>query len=115
MRVQRKATKSLDGRVVLIERGDNPATAATATIGETRSEDFVEDGNTVLTVRFRDWLIDAVEYKVNGEAAIPAEGDRVIYDREIWTVHVTPSEPEHRRSDRDSQTWRVHCKKTGTR
>ena len=112
LRVQRQTLKRIDGRKVVLLRGELRTENVTANIGETRSEDINED-NQIVTVRIRDWLIDVVDYRFGGQQVEPEEGDRLIYAGEIWEVHVTPSEPQHRRHDRDKTTWRVHYKLIG--
>ena len=111
--VQRKTTKRLDGRRVILRRrrGEETLTATpTATIGETRSEDL-QDETTILTLRFRDWLIDVIDYDFGDGPVEPEPADEIEYNGESWVVQPTPSEPENRRSDRDKNTWRVHTKK----
>lgn len=111
LRVQRSTTKRLDGRKGRILRGDKSSNV-TYTIGETRSDDINEE-QQIVTVRYRDFLIDVVEYQFDGIPTKPREGDQIVAAGEIWTVHPTSSEPDHRRHDRDQTTWRIHTKKTG--
>jgi hypothetical protein len=106
---QRLAVKRLDGRLVKISREAVFYDNVPATIGETRSEDYIED-QIISTVRVRDFLIDVADYRLG----TPQAGDLVTYQDEVWEVQPTSAEPEYRRSDRDGSTWRIHTKRKAT-
>lgn len=110
--MQRRALRAIDGRAVSLQRGISKTDNVVATIGETRSEDINED-QQIVTIRFRDWIINRTDYIIAGRIVEPEVGDHIIYEGEIWAVQPTPSEPGHRRHDRDRTAWRIHTKKVG--
>ena len=113
LRVSRDVVKTIDGRSVTIARGAE-STVVTATLGETRSEDFLEE-NLISTVRVRDFLIDVADYKFAIAGTVkPVTGDLITYDGEKWIVQPLAAEPEARPHGRDTSTWRIHTKKLGT-
>jgi len=112
LRAGRKAIKAIDGRTGTLSRSGETSVSIELTLGETRSEDYLED-NVVTVSRIRDFLIDVDQYAFAAGPVAPRDGDVISYAGENWTVRPTSSESEYRRSDRDGLRWRVHTKKTG--
>lgn len=111
----RGAQKSLAGVALVLSRsgaaGDTDI--ALATVGETRVEDFFEDGS-VVSVRVRDFLIDAADYLIDGVEVPPTVGDLITQEINgrsvVFQVLPAGAEREYRRSDREGTFWRVHTK-----
>lgn len=107
--------KRISGRRVVLRRyvsGVVKLGYAVATIGETRSEEYISEEMAV-HVRYRDYLIDVKEYVIGGELVEPQPDDQI--DETIDGVVVTfqvlphPGEP-NRHSDATRTTWRLHTK-----
>ena len=108
LKAQRAVIKKVDGRDGVIARGGLSENVF-LTIGETRAEEIV-DNNMITTIRVRDFLIDVVEYRFNGQQEKPRSGDTITTAGKSYQVLPTSSEPEYRQSDRDETTWRIHTK-----
>lgn len=88
-------------------------TGVVATVGETRVEDLQQDG-LLVSVRYRDFLIDACDYGFEGEVAAPKVDDVITQELGGRTVGFQvlplPGEREYRRSDRFGDVWRIHTR-----
>lgn len=109
----RAARKEVSGLPVIIRRGSFETLVRRATVGETRTEDFIE-GQAVVSVRYRDFLIDALDYVVDGDPVAPQVDDKIVQSlggkEVIFQVVPLPGEREYRRSDRSGFVWRVHTR-----
>ena len=113
----RAAIKKLDPRSITITRDGDESSATVATIGETRTEDYRDD-NVLIVVRFRDYLIDVGDYRIDvggiESVAIPVAGDfikeTIIGTVRYFEVLADGGSDEYRAHDRDGNTWRVHTK-----
>lgn len=109
----RAARKKLSGSVVILERDTLRTSGVVATVGETRVEELIQ-GEIIVSVRMRDFFIDAADYGFSGERSPPRVDDRIIQEIDGRSVvfQVTPAsnEREYRRSDRFGNVWRVHTK-----
>lgn len=111
----RKPVKRVSGRDVVLRRyvdGEEVLGYAVATVGETRSEEFPSD-DVVITVRFRDYLIDVADYLIGGELTEPQSDDQIdeTIDGEVVTFQILPVQGEANRfSDRTRAVWRVHTR-----
>jgi len=109
----RAARKVVSGLSVIIRRGSFETLVARVTVGETRTEDYLE-GQAVVSVRYRDFLIDASDYVVDGDQVAPQVDDKIVQmlgGREVvFQVVPLPGEREYRRSDRSGFVWRVHTR-----
>ena len=108
LRVQRKATKKVDGRNAIVCRG-SLAARVKLTIGESTREEIVENDLTTEII-LRDFFIDRPEYDFGFGPVEPEAGDIVRTNGESWQVLPTDSESQSRRHDRDGLTWRIHTK-----
>lgn len=107
--------KRVSGRRVVLRRyvdGVAKTGYAIATIGETRSEEYVSEEMAVL-VRYRDFFIDTKEYVIDGELTEPQPDDQIdeTIDGTVVTFQILPSAGEpNRHSDMTRTIWRIHTK-----
>ena len=107
--------KRLSGRSVVLRRyvgGVEKLGYATATIGETRGEEYISEDMTVL-VRYRDFFIDVKEYVIDGVQVEPQPDDQIdeTIDGVVYTFQVLPNAGEPNRfSDTGRTIWRLHTK-----
>ena len=119
-RAGRESRKALAGERVRIYRGEVVGPEVVVTVGETRVEEYAEDGS-VFSIRFRDFLIDRVgkdAYQIDSGPVDPKIGDRILQEvgGQMVMFEVVPATSERgsRRSDRRGRWWRVHTKEVGT-
>ena len=109
----RAARKTVSGLPIVLRRGSFETLVPRATVGETRTEDYIE-GQAVVSVRYRDFLIDALDYVIDGDEVAPQVDDKIVQvlgGREVvFQVIPLPGEREYRRSDRSGFVWRVHTR-----
>jgi hypothetical protein len=115
MLAARGPMKRVSGRRVVLRRfvdGVAQTGEAIATIGETRSEEFVTEDMAVL-VRYRDFFVDTKEYVIGGELTDPQPDDQIdeTIDGVVVTFQILPSAGEpNRHSDMSRTIWRIHTK-----
>ncbi len=106
----RKQQKRLEGVDARITRGAN-SVEVKATIGETRTEEIIQD-SVVVTTRARDYLVDAQEYDFGSGPVEPARADQIIEtinDAEItWITTEDQSDTIWRWHDRQRKIYRIH-------
>lgn len=113
----RGSHKRLAGVPVILRRkvdGDWVETRiAFATVGETRSEEFIE-GSIVVSVRYRDYLIDRGDYAIDGVEVAPLLDDQIVEELDgrevIFRVSPAAGQREYRPSDRARTVWRIHTR-----
>lgn len=109
----RGSRKEISGLSIVLRRGTSETSICRATVGETRVDNYLEEGVSV-SVRYRDFLIDVDDYRIDGRKVEPSIDDQI--EQEIDGVTVTfqavplPGSREFRRSDRSGYVWRVHCR-----
>jgi len=107
--------KRISGRLVVLRRyvdGVAVLGSATATVGETKSEEYVTEDMVVL-VRYRDFFIDTKDYVVGGELTEPQPDDQIdeTIDGTVVTFQILPNVGEpNRHSDVTRTIWRIHTK-----
>lgn len=107
--------KRVSGRRVVLRRyvgGVAQTGYAIATVGETKSEEYVSEDMVVL-VRYRDFFIDTKEYVIGGELTEPQPDDQIdeTIDGTVVTFQILPSAGEpNRHSDVTRTIWRIHTK-----
>jgi hypothetical protein len=108
--------KTYASREVTYRRGVN-SVLVRATIGRTVFEQ--DDGaGAILRTEVRDYLIDAVDLVLTGQAVLPERGDQIeeIEGTTRFTYEVMPlgTEPHWRYSDPYRKTLRIHTKHIAT-
>lgn len=115
MLAARAPIKRVSGRRVVLRRfvnGVEKLGYAIATVGETKSEEFVTEDMVVL-VRYRDFFIDTKEYVIGGDLTEPQPDDQIdeTIDGTVVTFQILPSAGEpNRYSDMARTIWRIHTK-----
>ena len=103
-------------REVTYQRGVN-SVAVQATVGRTVFEQD-DGGGVIVRTEIRDYLIDAVDLVLGGQAVLPERGDRIEETeggkRYAYEVMPLGSEPHWRYSDPYRKTLRIHTKHIAT-
>ena len=102
----RAAHKKLDPHKVTVTRG-SLSFPATATIGETRSEEILTN-NVVILTRVRNYLIDVVEYNFGEGCVEPEVGDQITEGETVWIVTEDSTDTAWRWSDRERKVYRLN-------
>lgn len=111
----RTSQKRLSGRNVVLRRYVGGAAVlgyCVATVGETRSEEYLSEEMAVL-VRYRDFFIDTKDYVIGGELTTPQPDDQIdeTIDGTVVTFQILPNPGEpNRHSDMGRTVWRLHTK-----
>ena len=108
MLAARGPMKRVSGRRVVLRRfvgGVAQTGEAIATVGETRSEEFVTEDMAVL-VRYRDFFVDTKEYVIGGDLTDPQPDDQIdeTIDGVVVTFQILPSAGEPNRHSDKSRT-----------
>ncbi len=114
MKVNRQAIEKIAGASITVTRGATTSASMIATVGETRSEDFIEDG-FVVSVKLRDYIVCASKYIFALSPVVPEKGDIIteVIDGEVthkWEVLPAGQDPVYRPHDRDGMFFRIHTK-----
>lgn len=93
---------------VRLVRGPH-STTISATVGRTLAERTTDTHGIVLTVGIRDYLIAAIDYRINGQRTEPQRGDLIIESDGVAFEVLPPSgEPPYRWTDTGRTTYRIH-------
>jgi len=103
-------------RTVTYERGASTVDLA-ATVGRTVFEQADESG-FIRKVESRDFLVRRTDLVLDGSAALPQAGDRVLEpdgsQTQVYEVMAPGGEPPFRFSDPYRKVLRIHTKHVGT-
>ena len=102
----RTAHKKLDPHSVTVSRG-SLSFAAIATLGETRTEEVLND-EYVVSTRVRNVFIDVASYDFGGGPVEPEVGDRILCDGIDWVITEDFTDAAWRWSDRERTYYRIN-------
>lgn len=102
-----KSVRQAAGLSITIRRG-TAETSATAVPGDSLHE-FMQEGQTTVETKSRDFLILASDYKINDAQTLPRKNDRIIESGKTYAVLSDGGEAYFRYSDPGQQILRIHC------
>jgi len=98
--------------IPIIYRRGNASAAITATIGKTVFK-VIDDYGRYQHIESRDYLVNASDLVLNGQAIQPQSGDEIEDSGFVYEVMAPNGEPEWRYSDSYRQCCRIHTKFIG--